>query len=149
MGIQIYKNLVRLNCLPAEEAESIFLDCCGSHVWARRMTVARPFRMIEELYFTADKIWRSLADSDRIEAYSERIKLPLEDDSQDTLLNAARLYHDKFGFIFVVDSTGRSAEELLAICKARLGNSAETELAIASNEHRKIIESRLNELLEK
>lgn len=63
------------------------------------------------------------------------------------LAGANRLYLDKFGFIFIVCATGKSADEMLAICKARLGNSAATELHIAAEEQRKITEIRLNKLL--
>ena len=59
-----------------------------------------------------------------------------------------RLYEQKFGFIFIVCATGKSADEMLAICRARLGNTPETELRIAAEEQRKITEIRLNKLLE-
>ena len=59
------------------------------------------------------------------------------------------MYEDKFGFIFIVCATGKSADEMLAICRARLGNSVETELQIAAEEQPKITEIRLNKLLEK
>src|SRR5690349_14163337 len=49
-SIPVYKNLAWLNGLPAEDAESEFLNCCGSTEWARRMAAARPFAMLDELF---------------------------------------------------------------------------------------------------
>ena len=59
------------------------------------------------------------------------------------------MYEERFGFIFIVCATGKSAKEMLAICKARLGNSVETELRLAAVEQEKITEIRLTKLLEK
>ncbi len=59
------------------------------------------------------------------------------------------LYEERFGFIFVVCADGKSSNELLSICRARLRNSAETELQIAAEEKLKIIEVRLAKVLER
>jgi 2-oxo-4-hydroxy-4-carboxy--5-ureidoimidazoline (OHCU) decarboxylase len=60
-----------------------------------------------------------------------------------------RLYHEKFGFIFIISATGKTAEEVLAIAKARVRNSVETELKIAAEEQNKITQLRLTKLLER
>jgi hypothetical protein len=65
------------------------------------------------------------------------------------LAEANRLYQDKFGFIFIVCATGKTAGEMLAICRARLGNSVDTELRLAAVEQSKITEIRLTKLLER
>jgi OHCU decarboxylase len=163
-----------LNELPAEEADSVFLDCCGSKEWARRMTAARPFAMLDNLFADAENIWFSLSTSDRLEAFASHPKIGSKkaapkqqvksaewsageqsgmavasDSVQNDLAETNRLYLEKFGFIFIVCATGKTAEEMLAVCRARLGNSIETELKIAAEEQRKITEIRLNKLLEK
>lgn len=173
-SFNIYKNLAWLNELPADEATSVFLDCCGSAEWARRMTAARPFAMLENLFKSAEDIWFSLSSVDHLEAFASHPKIGSKkaapkqnaksaewstgeqsgmntttDDTRDRIAEANRLYLKKFGFIFIVCATGKSADEMLAICKARLGNSAATELQIAAEEQRKITEIRLNKLLEK
>ena len=66
---------------------------------------------------------------------------------KDALAEANRLYEEKFGFIFIVCATGKSAEDMLEICRARLSNEAEAEIQIAANEQRKITEIRLRKLL--
>jgi len=58
------------------------------------------------------------------------------------------LYEEKFGFIFIVCATGKSAEEMLDLCRRRLNNNADKEVRIAADEQRKITEIRLKKLLE-
>lgn len=173
MSYNIYKNLARLNDLPQAEAESTFLDCCGSSRWARRMAESRPYTMLEDLYQKADDIWFALSPPDWLEAFAAHPKIgskkaapvqkaraaawssgeqsgiaEAEDGVREQLAEANRLYEVKFGFIFIVCATGKTADEMLAICRARLGNSVETEIRIAAEEQRKITEIRLNKLLE-
>lgn len=130
--------------------------------------------MLENLYRSAEDIWFALSTVDHLEAFASHPKIGSEKAApkqqarsadwskgeqagmdtanqgvRDALADANRLYLEKFGFIFIVCATGKPAEEMLAICKARLGNSAATELQIAAEEQRKITEIRLNKLLEK
>ena len=56
-------------------------------------------------------------------------------------------YQEKFGFIFIVCATGKSAAELLAILRARLPNAREAELKTAAAEQAKITKLRLEKLL--
>ena len=174
MTYPIYKNLDALNELPHAQAEAAFLDCCGSHEWARRMAEARPFPMLENLFNAAEDIWFSLSPADWLEAFAAHPKIgskksaPAQakraaewsggeqsgmeaatDDVREQVAEVNRLYEDKFGFIFIVCATGRSADEMLAIARARLGNSLETEMQLAAQEQAKITEIRLTKLLEK
>jgi OHCU decarboxylase len=174
VSFQIYKNLAWLNELPTAKAEAAFLDCCGSLEWAKAMTASRPFPMLENLFKTADKIWFSLPIAEHLEAFAAHPKIGSNKSAQtqkiqsakwskgeqsgmdsaaietrDALAEANRLYEDKFGFIFIVCASGKSADEMLAICRARLGNSMQTELQIAAEEQKKITEIRLTKLLEK
>ena len=67
-----------------------------------------------------------------------------------TLAELSRLnrdYADRFGRVFLVCATGRSAAEMLALGRQRLENDPETELAIAAEEQRKITRLRLEKLL--
>ena len=164
--------LETLNELPGDEAESLFLDCCGSRAWARRMTEARPFDDVGGLLLTAERIWKELSAADWLEAFAAHPKIGAKkaapaqaeraaewskgeqagmDATTDTvregLAEANRLYEEKFGHIYIVCATGRSAGEMLDICRQRLGNTAEPELSIAAEEQRKITEIRLRKLL--
>ena len=49
-----------LNGLPADEAEYVFAECCGSAAFARLMSESRPFPMLERLFDGAEQIWASL-----------------------------------------------------------------------------------------
>jgi len=71
--------------------------------------------------------------------------------SPETLSNLAdanREYEQRFGHIFIVCASGKSAAEMLAEAQSRLHNDAQTELAIAAEEQRKITRLRLAKLLE-
>ncbi|MCA9644196.1 MAG: 2-oxo-4-hydroxy-4-carboxy-5-ureidoimidazoline decarboxylase [Polyangiaceae bacterium] len=57
-----------------------------------------------------------------------------------------REYLAKFGFIFIVCATGKSAEEMLALLEARLPHTREAELDIAAGEQAKITRIRLEKL---
>lgn len=162
-----------LNKLETLDAESRFRDCCGSREWARRMADARPFHASEELIDQAEAIWNALAPEDWLQAFAAHPKIGAkkaapaqqalsaewskgeqagvdnaDDDVRDELAEANSLYEEKFGYIFIVCATGKTAGEMLALCRERLGNQAERELSIAAEEQGKIMEIRLSKLLE-
>ncbi len=64
------------------------------------------------------------------------------------LADANRDYEARFGYIFIVCATGKTADEMLALLKDRLRHDACDELAIAAQEQRKITRIRLAKLLE-
>ncbi|MFT3742833.1 MAG: 2-oxo-4-hydroxy-4-carboxy-5-ureidoimidazoline decarboxylase [Pyrinomonadaceae bacterium] len=141
----VYKNLAWLNEVSFNDAVSVFLSCSGSEMWARRMAEFRPFAMLEKLYETASSLWFALPRGEWIAAFS-CLEPHFADES---LIEEARLYKEKFGFIFVVFPNSKTSKEMLAICRARFGNSVETELQIAAEEHWKMLERELDKLLEK
>jgi 2-oxo-4-hydroxy-4-carboxy-5-ureidoimidazoline decarboxylase len=57
-----------------------------------------------------------------------------------------RHYEARFGFIYIVCATGRSAEEMLGILKARLTNTPEDEIRCAAVEQAKITRLRLEKV---
>ena len=69
------------------------------------------------------------------------------DDVLDALAEGNRAYEEKFGYIFIVCATGKSAEEMLGLLRARLGNDDPgREIRIAAGEQAKITERRLESL---
>lgn len=167
------EKLEKLNRAAQEAAETQFLNCCGSRKWARMMTGARPFANVSELLEKAEQIWLGLEPGDWLEAFAahpkigERKAAPKQpaksaewsQDEQsgtqsaaesvlDELTEANRLYEENFGFIFIVCATGKSAEEMLEICRERLNKDAREEICIAAEEQRRITEIRLKKLLE-
>jgi len=138
------------------------------------MADARPFLTLEHLFATAEDNWFSLSAVDHLEAFASHPKIgetkpaPAQgersagwssgeqqgvstaaEDTKAALAEVNRLYHEKFGFIFIVCATGKTAEEMLAIARARVRNSVETELKIAAEEQNKITRIRLEKLLER
>ena len=59
--------------------------------------------------------------------------------------NAA--YEERFGFIFIVCATGKSASEMCELLEQRLVNGRDTELAIAAEEQLRILLIRLEQFL--
>jgi allantoicase len=166
------ERLEHLNQAAKETAEADFLNCCGSQNWARMMTEARPFADVAALISQARQIWLNLEAQDWLEAFAAHPKIGAKkavshqsaqaaewsnaeqsgtqtaaDSLRDELEKVNRLYEEKFGFIFIVCATGKSAEEMLDLCRRRVRNDADAEIRIAADEQRKITEIRLKKLL--
>jgi OHCU decarboxylase len=157
--------LERLNDLPSHEAEARLLACCGSTEWARRVAAERPFTNAGELEAVSDRVWKSLPKDAWLEAFSAHPRIGASPFSRwareeqggtssastETLANLADLnrhYEERFGWIFIVCATGKTAAEMLALAQARIHNDPQTELAIAAEEQRKITRLRLAKMLE-
>jgi len=164
--------LDRLNALPPEAAEAEFRACCGSRAWSRRMAERRPFAGEAELLAEAERAWWALTPDDWTEAFRSHPRIgerrsetaqpergarwSAQEQSgvaaahQATLAALAegnRVYEERFGRIYIVCATGRSAGEMLDILRARLANDPETELRVAAGEQAKITRLRLEKLL--
>lgn len=157
--------LAELNALGEDAVARELLRCCGSTRWAREMAAARPFADMASLSAAADRIWTSLDQADWLEAFGAHPKIGAQADeawsaaeqsgvassSSDLLARleeANREYEARFGFIFIVCATGKSAGEMLGLLQRRLDNDAHIELRIAADEQRKITRLRLAKLLE-
>ena len=166
------RGLDRLNSLSRKEAEAGFLKCCGSAKWAQRMAQLRPFQTAEQLHDSAGRVWWGLQQEDWLEAFRQHSKIgekkaavaqtprtsewAREEQSGtrnarpellDALAQANRKYQERFGYIFIVCATGKSAEEMLALLEQRLHNSPAAEIRIAAEEQSKITWLRLEKLL--
>jgi len=167
------EKLEQLNRAAEETAQSAFTNCCGSQIWARMMTEARPFASVTALIKQAEEIWLNLDPQDWLEAFAAHPKIGAQkavlqqsaqsaewsnaeqsgtqtaaDSLRTELKKANRLYEEKFGFIFIVCATRKSTEEMLDLCRRRLNNDADSEISIAADEQKKITEIRLKKLLE-
>jgi 2-oxo-4-hydroxy-4-carboxy-5-ureidoimidazoline decarboxylase len=165
-------NLQELNCLPIDRAKHLFMQCCTSEKWIEKMVASRPFTDTNGLRETADSIWNHLNEKDYLEAFDGHPKIGdigslkakyantkelasgeqsgasnTTDEIIVELAKSNRAYEEKYGFIFVVCATGKSAREMLALLKDRLKNDRQQELEIASEEQRKIFHLRLEKLL--
>jgi allantoicase len=136
---------------------------CAADRWVETLAKARPFGSWEEMTGAAARIWRALAPADRLEAFAAHPRIGerkggwsageqagTDGAAELTMRRIAevnRAYEEKFGFVFLVCATGRTAEEILAAAQARLGNDPETELEIATAEQERITELRLEKLV--
>ena len=161
-----------INALPAKECEAAFMKCCGSKKWAESMTLSRPFASTEILKATAQKIWESLSSQDQREVFGHHPRIGdlrslekrfkdthahstaeqsgIKGAPQDVLLKLAQgneAYEKKFGYLFLVCASGKSAEQMLAMLNARLQNDVATEFRSAMIEQAKITQLRLDKLL--
>ena len=170
--IQEDGGLARFNKRPSAEARAALLRCCGSTWWADQMAEARPFASEEAIDRAATRIWDALGRDDRLEAFAAHPRIgDLEalrarfaatadlasaeqggmvgasDDLLGELAEGNRAYEARFGHVFLVCATGKSAAEMLSILGERLPNDPEAEFVIASAEQAKITRLRLGKLI--
>jgi 2-oxo-4-hydroxy-4-carboxy-5-ureidoimidazoline decarboxylase len=134
----------------------------------------RPFASFEELSKASDEVWLALPERDWVQAFESHPRIGqahakaatakslawsggeqaaaansmLGDDAARVALalgNAA--YEAKFGRIFIVCATGKSAAEMLAILKGRMENDEATEMHEAAEQQRLITQIRLRKWL--
>ncbi|OUS28087.1 OHCU decarboxylase [Thalassotalea sp. 42_200_T64] len=165
-------NLEQLNSLTVEQATHTFMQCCTAATWVSAMVQARPFADRRAVTIRADLAWQELAQADYLAAFEGHPQIgnvdtlrakyantkELASDEQSSVKCATEQvlvdlakgnadYLEKFGFIFIVCATGKSAAQMLALLLARLANDKATELATAAEEQRKIFHLRLEKLL--
>jgi OHCU decarboxylase len=163
--------LQRLNALPDHEAEAAFLTCCGSTRWAREMARRRPFDGQHQVHTAGADVWFELDPEDWDEAFrahpriGERKAAPAQsaqaaawsaqeqagassagEEIAAALAEGNRAYEERFGRIYIVCASGKTAKQLLSILRKRLGNDPDTELRVAAAEQWKITELRLEKL---
>jgi OHCU decarboxylase len=164
--------LARWNALPEMEAEEAILPCCGSQHWAQELVRLRPFGTAAELFEASNGIWRGLAREDWDEAFlshprigerrapaaatkqsatwSRQEQNGIDAEDASVLAELARRneeYEARFGHVFLVCATGKSAAEMLGILKGRLDNDPDTELSEAVEQQRQITQLRLRKWL--
>ena len=161
-----------LNALSADAARVELLRCCGSTRWASGMLGLRPFSDKAAALAAADAAWEETSEKDRLEAFAhhpriggkdalrakfaatrswaqgEQVGVAAADEATlDALEKGNADYEARFGHIFIVCATGKSALEILALLRARLPNDPKTEQKIATVEQAKITKIRLEKLL--
>ncbi|MDF2696938.1 MAG: Allantoicase [Labilithrix sp.] len=166
-----------IHAMPEPELEAALRSCCGSSAWVRAMVEERKLRAaslasIDALKKAAGDRWNALGSADWDEAFrahprigekkaegpqskvahgwSTKEQAKVSEASQavlDELREVNKAYEERFGRIYIVCATGKSAEEMLAIAKERMKNDPETETRRAAEEQRKITELRLEKLV--
>ncbi len=164
--------LDRWNQIDADAAAREILPCCGSHAWAEGLAARRPFSSPQQLFEASDAIWTALDEEAWREAFDSHPRIGQQHAraataeslawssqeqrgamSQDDAIKLAlaegnRQYEDRFGRIFIVCASGRSAAEILALLEQRMQNSAAAEILEAAEQQRQITQIRLRRWLE-
>lgn len=168
----VNETLADWNTLDQASATASILPCCGSARWARELVETRPINTEMELLERSDAIWKALSPDDWDEAFrshprigerkaaaataqssewsrteqygivrsSSEIRAALEQGNQ--------FYEQRFGRIYIVCATGKSAEEMLADLQRRLHNDADTELRETVEQQKQITRLRLRKWLD-
>jgi 2-oxo-4-hydroxy-4-carboxy-5-ureidoimidazoline decarboxylase len=173
LKIEIIMTLHELNTLPPEALRQALFNCCGCAAWVEQVMQFFPVDDIVELLNDAEDTWYQCSESDWLEAFTHHPKIgdieslkkkfaataawagseqgavaAAPEDTLRALAAGNDAYEMKFGFIFIVCATGKSAAEMLALLEARLPNSREEEIRNAMEEQNKITRLRLQKLLE-
>lgn len=165
--------LEALNHLSRAEAALVLSRCCGSAQWTKQMSQKRPFGTRDELFRVAASVWERLSPHDWKEAFSCHPRIgdlhspQLKSAATNTWTHGEQAgtryasgqtlhalaagnaeYEKRFGYIFIVCATGKSADEMLSILNQRLRNDPADEIKIAAAEQGRIMQVRLNKLLD-
>lgn len=163
--------LDELNNLDEAAAREELLRCCHSARWADSVLAQRPFTSFSELVRVADDAFAKLERADWLEAFSAHPKIgdinslrakysstrdwskgeqAGVDTAQEAVLEGLARgnaeYEERFGHIFIVCATGKTAAEMLDILQSRINNDPAQELKIAAHEQSKITKIRLEKL---
>jgi 2-oxo-4-hydroxy-4-carboxy-5-ureidoimidazoline decarboxylase len=164
--------LARWNQLPEATAVEEILPCCGSRAWARQISAQRPIEDVATLLATSDRIWLALSTADWLEAFRSHPRIgetrsnlessarsqqwSAQEQSRATespeavkhaLTEGNREYERKFGRIFVICASGKSAPDILENLQRRLGNDDAAELHEAAEQQRQIVQIRVKKWL--
>ena len=157
------------NSLSERQRMHLLFDVCSSPIWARRVLAGGPFRDADALLDRADRVLAELPDAEvdaaldghpRIGASVSSAHSPssaleqarvsdADSEVKAALAEKNHCYEEKFGYVYLVCASGRTAEELLAILTERIDNDPETERRVMRSELAKINRLRLSRLLSK
>lgn len=165
--------LTEFNQLSREAVIEQLLSCCTSERWANLVGEQAPFASQESLLTTSDSVWEQMLEADYLQAFEGHPQIgnvatlkekyrhtegsaaheqaganTADEATLEALAQGNQAYLDKFGFIFIVFATGKSAQEMLDLLNARLPNSREEELANAAAEQNKITRLRISKLID-
>ncbi len=165
--------LAQFNALSPESQAIALTRCCGASNWVRQVQAALPIASRNQLFALADRVWADCSTDDYKEAFTHHPKIgdvsklrekfaataswsageqsgvnQANEEVLQALAQGNADYEAKFGYIFIVCATGKTASEMLALLQARLPNDPAKEIYIAAEEQRKITHIRLEKLLQ-
>ena len=156
--------LNELNAASAEQVSGALMACCGSSKWVTEMVSRRPFPDAKLLHENSETVWWRLGEQNWLEAFSKHPKIgeksaaqwskqeqsgmaQASHETRESMLRLNEAYERRFGWIFIVCATGKTADELHGLLQQRIAHQPEEELRIAAAEQAKIMHLRLDKLL--
>ena len=165
--------LRQLNAMDDRDLRAALADFCAAPSWIDRVARARPFASHGAVVaaadaaaqvVTSDDDWREAfrhhprigerdaerQQSDAARALSSREQSGVEDAAaadRAALVEGNRAYEARFGYVFIVCASGRSAADMQANLRDRLKNDPGTEMTVAAGEQKKITRLRLERVL--
>jgi 2-oxo-4-hydroxy-4-carboxy-5-ureidoimidazoline decarboxylase len=165
--------LHEFNILPKDKLREELFKCCGSSRWVDKMMAFVPAEDLVELLEDAEEQWGECNESDWKEAFAHHPKIGdidslkrkfaltanwateeqkgIGDANEATIKALAKgnsEYEEKFGYIFIICATGKTAGEMLKVLLDRLKNDPAEEIRIAADEQNKITKLRIEKMLE-
>jgi 2-oxo-4-hydroxy-4-carboxy-5-ureidoimidazoline decarboxylase len=165
--------LHELNTLTVPQLKEELMKCCSSSAWVNKMLPFFPADDLVELLEDAEEQWYKCSEEDWKEAFAHHPKIgdvealkkkfastakwaageqsgvnTASQQAIEALAKGNEEYEKKFGYIFIVCATGKSAGEMLETLQARLKNDPKDEIEIAGDEQNKITKLRLEKLVE-
>lgn len=160
--------LAWFNGLADDAAEEQLYGCLANRKWAERVAAGRPYDTVGHLMERVESEMSQLGDDDWERAFSahprigergghapatserEQSRVMQATDETLTALRAEnQAYEERFGHVFLIAATGRSAGDILQSLRQRMANDPTTEREVAADEHRKITRLRLLGLLDR
>lgn len=160
--------------LPADRAREELLGCCAAPDWAAALIAARPYPHRDALLARArerlttvpwsevagavaahPRIGQPPAGDNREAAWSRREQSAAadgggsaDDAARAELVTLNEAYEQRFGHRFLIFANGRSATELAAAARRRLGHDDDTEQVVVRSELGRIAALRIGRLLD-
>lgn len=154
-----------LAALPPADRQAAFARCSAAPGWVAGMNALAPFASRATLHAAADEVWWGLAKSEWLAAFAahprigERKPVAAWSASEQAGMSAADAviradiaarnvdYERHFGYVFLINATGKTAAEMLAALERRLTHDPDHELRVAAAEQAEIARIRLDKLL--
>ncbi|TWT47490.1 2-oxo-4-hydroxy-4-carboxy-5-ureidoimidazoline decarboxylase [Botrimarina hoheduenensis] len=163
--------LAAINALSHDEARATLRRCCGSTWWCERVAAQLPLDSGEAFQSAVDAAFNAMPREAWLEAFASHPRIgdfdslkmrfagnrewsageqagaaTAQDDTLHQLARGNKAYEDRFGYLFIVCATGKSAPQMLTLLESRLGNPPDEELPIAAAQQREITQLRLAKL---
>lgn len=160
--------LDEFNRLAPRAVVAELVTCCASQGWAQRVCDGRPYPTVAALVAAGDAAFRVLspaetdaavaahprigerpAGASRTSAWSRQEQAGVRhgEGAHTALAELNAEYEERFGRVFLICATGRTAEEIVREARRRLANDPATEHAEMVRELGAIVQLRLRKLV--